>query len=60
MCNLKNCSLSESGLLYIYKTRVQPFAEFTVSSFNSLMTGQMFEDLEKIQKRILKTIFGYD
>ena len=56
MCNLKNCSLSESKQLYIYKTTVRPVAEFTVPSFNSLMTGQMSEDLEKIQHGILKTI----
>ena len=60
MCNLKNCSLSESDQLYIYKTTVRPVAEFAIPSFNSLMTGRMSEDLEKIQRRILQTIFGYD
>ena len=60
MCNLKNCYLSESDQVYIYKTTVRPVAEFAVPLFNSLRIGRMSEDFEKFQRRILKTIFGYD
>ena len=56
---LSDSGMREADLLYIYKATLRPFLDFAVPSYSSMLTATMEADLERLQMRAAKIIFGH-
>ena len=52
--------LEEQDLLKVFNTVVRPTLEYAVPTYHSMLTGEMRDEIEQIQKRASKLIFGWD
>ena len=57
--NLKKVGLPTNDLLKIYFSLVRPVIEYAASAYHSLLTNEQSEEIERLQKRILKVIYGW-
>ena len=55
---LKGAGMSEDDLLFSYKTVVRPALDFASATYHSLLTSQQTKDLERLQLRAMKVVFG--
>ena len=58
--NLKFSGMKVKGLLHIYYSLVRSVADFACPAYHSLLTSEQSDALERIQRRAVKTIFGYE
>ena len=57
--NLKKSGLDHQDLLRCYYTLVRPVLDYAVPVYHSQLTQDQSDRLEKLQRDILKTIFGF-
>ena len=58
--NLKRLGLCPAGLLSIYTSLVRPCFDFSCVVYHSLLTKTQSAALERMQRKILKIIYGFD
>ena len=56
---LANGGFTEAERLEVYKTMIRPIIEYSSVVYNSMLTQEQEEDLEKVQTRALKNIYGH-
>ena len=56
--HLKASGMVESKLLFVYTTMILPVHDFTSITYHSMLSGDMAVQLERIQLRALKIIYG--
>ena len=57
---LKKSGLPETDLLRIYKSMIRSLLDYTVPTYHPQLTGQMSNDIEGLQARAMKIVFGND
>ena len=60
MRHLKRSGVSEGDLALVYKSVVRPVLDFASPTYHSLLTVTQNIQLEALQKRASKIIYGYD
>ena len=58
MRHLKMAGMTRSKLLFIYKATVRPTVEFASNTFHCMLSKQQAAELERLQLRAMKIIFG--
>ena len=58
--HLKRAGLGPADLLQCYFSFVCPVLEYACVVFHPMLSGQQTEQIERIQKNIFKTIYGFD
>ena len=58
--NLKRAGVTGTDLLELYNCLVCPIIEFATPAYHSLLSLEQSEDLERLQRRIFKVIFGWN
>ena len=58
--SLKRAKISETYLVKIYCALIRSCIEYAVPAYAHFLTGEQSNDLERLQMRSLKTIFGFD
>lgn len=56
--HLKRAGFDSEDLLGVYETMLRPVIDFTSVVYDSLLTGAEANDLKKLQRRVLRLIFG--
>ena len=57
---MKRSGVSERDLLFCYKTIIRPVLDFTSVTYHPMLSATQSNDLELLQKRATKIIYGYD
>ena len=57
--HLKNAGLSSSDMLKVFNTVVRSTLEYAVPTYHPMLTGELSDEIESIQKRACKLIFGW-
>lgn len=57
--HLKQAGVQQSDLATIFATTICPVIEYTAPVYHSLLTSTQSEELEKLQRRTLKIIYGH-
>ena len=57
--NLRRKGFNKQDLVALYKAMIRPVAEFCHVVFASMITKRDSEELERIQSKALKSIFGW-
>ena len=58
--HVKAAGLCQSDLLKIYQTVIRPTLEYAVPTYHPMLTKEMCEEIESVQRRACKLIFGWD
>ena len=58
--HLKRSGVSDGDLLFFYKTIIRPVLDFTSVIYHPMLTLSQTNDLESLQRRAMKIIYGYD
>ena len=58
--NLKKSGMYKKDLVTVYKTILRPFIEYCSVVYNSMLNNQLCARLENLQKRSIKSIFGWN
>lgn len=58
MRHLKRSGMKQSKLLDVYKSVVRPTIDFAAPSYHCLLTKNQSEDIERLQLRCMKIVFG--
>ena len=58
--HVKRAGLPESDLLKFYIAFIRPTLEYAAPTFHSMLTADMTDKIEGIQRRASKLIFGWD
>ena len=58
--NIKSAGISNNDCLTIYKNVVRPCLEYVVPTYHPMLNVQMSDEIETVQKRACRIIFGYD
>ena len=58
--HVKKAGMQQSDLLNIFNSIIRPTLEYEAPTFHSMLTAEMAEELEYIQRRPSKIIFGWD
>ena len=58
--NLRTSGMGQDDLLFVYKTSVRPIADFASPVYHPMLTGKLSGELERLQRRAVKTIFGHE
>lgn len=58
MRHLKEAGLPNTDLVKIYASMVRSVIEYAVPAYHSLLTSTQAGELEVLQKKVLKIIFG--
>ena len=58
MCQLKKGSVSAAELIRMYKSVIRPILEYACQVWHSALTVNLTKDLERVQKRALRTVYG--
>ena len=58
--NVKRAGMGESDMLKIFNTCIRPTLDYLAPTFHSMLTKEMSEEIERIQKRACKMIFGWN
>ena len=56
--NLKQSGLPESHLVQVYTALIRPVLEYASVSYHHLLTNEQSEEIERLQRISLKTIYG--
>ena len=56
---LANSGFSESERLEVYKTMIRPIIEYSSVIYNSMITQEQEEELERVQTRAQKNVYGH-
>ena len=56
---LRRHGFSESELLKVYTSMIRPVVEYSSVIYHSMLTAEQTKDLERLQSRALKNIYGY-
>ena len=57
---LKRASMSPDDLIHYYQSVIRPVTEYACAVWNSSLTKSQSRQLESIQRRAIKIIFGND
>ena len=58
--NLKRLRLCPSGLINVYVSLVRPCFDYACVVYSSLLTRSQSDSLERLQRKVLKIIYGFD
>ena len=58
--HLKNAGVPTCDLVKIYSTTVRSVIEYAAAIFHPMLTATQNEDIERLQRWTLKTIYGWD
>ena len=58
--HLKRAGMEQQDLLKIFNSVIRPTLEFAAATFHSMLTSEMSDEIEYIQRRASKIIFGWD
>ena len=58
--HVRRAGLCEEDMLQIFNTVVRPVVEYAVPTYHPMLTGEMRDAIESIQKRASKIIFGWN
>ena len=56
----KKAGMSEVDLFKIFNVFIRPLVEYAAPTFHPMLNGLMTDQIEQIQKRACKLIFGWD
>ena len=56
---LRRHDFCEADLLKVYTTMIRPVIEYSSVIYHPMLTGEQTRDIEKIQSRALKNIYGH-
>ena len=56
--HLKRNGMSQQDMLDIYKCTLRPVIEFADVTYGPMLTGAMSENIEKLQLRVMKIVYG--
>ena len=59
LVHLKRSNIDTTTLVKVYSTMLRPLAEYCAPLYHSMLTAELAEKLEGLQKRALKIIFGF-
>ena len=57
---LKRAGIPQSDIVAIYKSKIRSILEYACEAWHPGLTGYLEDDLEYIQERAMKIIYGYD
>ena len=60
MVHLRKAGIKGSQLLRLYNVFVRPVIEFCCVVYHPLLTKGQSEDIERLQKQVIKLAFGWD
>ena len=58
--HLMRAKIDNNVLLKVYTVMLRPFLEYCAPVFNSMLTCEQIDRLERQQKRVLKIIYGFN
>lgn len=58
--HLKNAGVPDADICNVYTTTIRSTMEYAVPVYHPLITSTQSEKLERLQRRALKTIFGFN
>ena len=58
--HLQKSGMTQNDLLIVYRTVLRPVLDFAVPAYHTLMTATEREEVEKLQRRALKIVFGIE
>ena len=59
MRNLKKAGMLADDMLKVFNTVIRPVFDYAVSTYHSMMTKEMIIELENVQKRACRIIYGW-
>lgn len=59
LTHLRQSGMSKPSLVSIYKSMIRSIQDFAAPAYHSLLNGVQANEIERIQRRALKDIFGY-
>ena len=60
LINLKKAQVENSDVLAIYKSIVRSVLDYASVTYNSLLTKEQEEELERLQRKCIRVIYGWD
>ena len=60
LIHLKRAKICQSELVKIYSAMLRPLLEYCAPLFHPMITSELSEMLESLQKRALRIIFGFN
>ena len=58
--HLKRAGMSSADLLKVFNCIIRPVLEYAASTYHSMLTIEQSTEIERVQKRACKLIFGWD
>ena len=58
--HVRRAGLSEGDMLKIFNTVIRPTLGYAVPTYHPLLTAELSDQIESIQKRACKMIFGWN
>ena len=58
--HLKRSNISKTVMVEVYKIMLRPIIEFCGNVYHAMLTNEMTERLESLQRRALRIIFGFE
>ena len=58
--HVKKAGMSQSDMLKTYLTVIRPTLDYAVPTYHSMLTLEMRDEIESIQKRACRLIFGWE
>ena len=58
--HLKRTGIDTPTLVRIYCSMVRPLFDYVAPAYHTLLMADQSEELERMQRNVMKTIFGYD
>ena len=58
--HVKKAGLNQSDMLKIFNTVIRPCVEYAVPTYHPMLTGELSDIIESVQKRACKLIFGWN
>lgn len=55
---LKRNTMNQTDLLFVYKTIIRPILDYAVPTYTSLLTREQVQQLERLQAKTMKIIYG--
>ena len=58
--NIKRAGMNSNDMVNVFNTVIRPVCDFASVTYHSMLTAEQAEDIERVQKRAMKLIFGWD
>ena len=58
--NMKKSGMKKEDMLKIFNTVIRPIFDYAVSTYHSMLSIEMSNELERIQRQACKIIYGWD